>query len=345
MKSLTFNQLSIVTFMADMKLRTALVVLVMLLVVAVQAFQPAVKAELATAVAAWMDGDRSTYGSDINAWDTSLITDMSEIFRGTEISCNISNWNVSGVIFMQYMFYDASAFSQDIAAWDVSSVVDMSGMFAGAESFNQDISLWDVSSVTSMYAMFFGAIVFDQDIGSWDVSGVVDMTGILEEAIAFDKHICWDLHSSTSNFGNAGIHSGPRMSEYNSVSASCKCGVDQPHIVQGPGARGTCSSSSESEEGASGDDNPLNSYLNLILVAVIAVLAAVVSWLAFKVYCTSLSESEDVESHEKQQPTLAAATAVTNNNKPHLASAVVVIASQHDDVDATETGNIGMAQI
>ena len=79
---------------------------------------------------------------------------------------------------MLEMFYidltSYSTFNQDISNWDVSNVISMKWMFLNASSFNQDISSWDVRNVTNMDAMFF-ATSFNQDIGNWDVSNVVDM--------------------------------------------------------------------------------------------------------------------------------------------------------------------------
>ena len=64
------------------------------------------------------------------------------------------------------------SFNQDISEWDVSNVTDMSFMFNNAESFNQDISRWDVSKVTNMSSMFEKCTSFDQDLSGWDVSKV-----------------------------------------------------------------------------------------------------------------------------------------------------------------------------
>ena len=93
-------------------------------------FQPETRDELKTAVDEWIANStsaNSTYG-EINTWDTSLITDMSELFM-------------------------SKSFNGDISNWDVSSVTDMEAMFAYGD-FNQDISDWDVSSVTNMTYMF-----------------------------------------------------------------------------------------------------------------------------------------------------------------------------------------------
>ena len=120
-------------------------------------FQPETRDELKIAVDEWIDdydSANSTYG-EINTWDTSLITNMSELFFVFEnFNQDISDWDVSSVTDMSYMFASAQSFNQDISDWDVSSVTNMDWMFRTAQSFNQDISDWDVSSVTNMFNMF-----------------------------------------------------------------------------------------------------------------------------------------------------------------------------------------------
>ena len=50
---------------------------------------------------------------------------------------DISDWDVSSVTTMGYMFYDGF-FNQDISDWDVSSVTDMDGMFDYAYDLSDD---------------------------------------------------------------------------------------------------------------------------------------------------------------------------------------------------------------
>ena len=56
--------------------------------------------------------------------------------------------------------FDYSAFNQDISNWDVSNVTDMGFMFNGAVEFNQDLSTWNCSNVTECSA-------FAADASSW----------------------------------------------------------------------------------------------------------------------------------------------------------------------------------
>ena len=90
-----------------------------------------------------MKKDFLAYGmSPINTWDTSLITDMSLLFKNnrkrinSEDTINIDNFNY------------------DISNWNVSNVTDMSYMFDGLSSFNIDISKWNVLNVRDMSYMF-----------------------------------------------------------------------------------------------------------------------------------------------------------------------------------------------
>ena len=141
---------------------------------------------LAAAITLW-DADRAgalaTYG-EINTWDVSNITDMSELFKSNTIfNSDISGWNVSNVLDMSEMFDDASAFNQDISSWNTTLVQDMSLMFAGATSFNNGnnpsaLQSWanNLSAILNMENMFNAAVGFGitgvenaQGIRSWQI--------------------------------------------------------------------------------------------------------------------------------------------------------------------------------
>ncbi len=124
---------------------------------------------LRAAVKEWLDDDKkaeASYGH-ISGWDTSEVTDMSELFSF------------------------ATSFNQPIGDWDVSNVIDMHGMFYRATSFNQPIGNWDVSNVTDMGHLFFNASNFNYPLGNWDVSNVTRWSNIFDEAKAFNQPKDW----------------------------------------------------------------------------------------------------------------------------------------------------------
>ena len=102
-------------------------------------FQPQAKSELQTAVDLWENDNATallTYG-EINTWDVSQITDMSNLFDEKQgFNSDISSWDVSSVINMSNMFRQASDFEGDLSSWDVSNVINMAGMFNEATNFN-----------------------------------------------------------------------------------------------------------------------------------------------------------------------------------------------------------------
>ena len=134
------------------------------------------------------------FNQDISNWDVSNVTDMSWMFDGaTAFNQDIGSWDVSNVTSMKGMFAGATAFNQEIGSWNVSKVTTMSAKFTVASSFNRDISNWDVSNVTDMGYMFERATAFNQDIGSWDVSNVTDM-GHMFASTSFNQDIgAWDV--------------------------------------------------------------------------------------------------------------------------------------------------------
>ena len=160
------------------------------------------KAELQAAVNLWVSNNAtalSTYG-EINTWNVSQITDMSELFRDkTTFNDDISNWNVSSVTDMEYMFFNAEAFNQPLNDWVVSSVTNMERMFESADIFNQDISNWNVSNVTTMRKMFQSATSFNQAVNDWDVSSVTNMVYMFMFAGAFNQDLNdWNVSSVTN---------------------------------------------------------------------------------------------------------------------------------------------------
>ena len=93
---------------------------------------------------------------DLNFIDTSKITDMSNLFVNYEYDIDVSNWDVSNVRSMSYMFYECKNFNCDLSNWDVSNVTNAFCMFAGCKKFNSDLSNWNMANVKTAVYMFIG---------------------------------------------------------------------------------------------------------------------------------------------------------------------------------------------
>ena len=107
------------------------------------------------------------------------------IFTETKFKyIDISDWNVSNVTDMRYMFFNCSELKSvgDISSWNVSKVTNMNSMFSYCNTLVSvgNISKWDVSNVTNMYSMFYDCKLFNQDLSGWNVSNVTIPYGIFD---------------------------------------------------------------------------------------------------------------------------------------------------------------------
>ena len=170
------------------------------------------------------------YG-EINSWNVSKVTDMSELFKKSDFNDDISAWDTSSVNDMNFMFFKSKFNNQNsintkkvtvngktYTAWDVSNVTDMSGLFF-ASDFNGDISAWDTSSVNDMTFMFSNSKFNNQNsintkkvtvngktYTAWDVSKVIKMSFMFPDSKFNGDISAWDtssVKSMNSTFRNA----------------------------------------------------------------------------------------------------------------------------------------------
>jgi surface protein len=141
------------------------------------------------------------FDKHLSNWDVSQVTNMSYMFSNAiEFKGSLYSWDVRNVTNMSSMFsYATSFYDVDIDNWNVSNVTDMSYMFRKAVAYNEAIGDWDVSSVRTMRGMFEGATVYNSWLDNWDVSNVTDMSYMFKNAEAFDSNIgSWDVSKVTN---------------------------------------------------------------------------------------------------------------------------------------------------
>ena len=165
-------------------------------------YAPKDKQELIDIIIADIESNGPT--CSLNTIDVSNITDMSYLFRGgdkdkyfgghptlSKFNGDISEWNVSNVTDMKFMFDNCKYTGKngDISDWDVSNVTLMTAMFYNSK-YNGDISDWDVSSVKDMEYMFYNSS-FNGDISNWDVSNVKYMSNMFVRSELADNPPAW----------------------------------------------------------------------------------------------------------------------------------------------------------
>ncbi len=161
----------------------------------------------------------------IGEWDTSRVTDFSQMFRdcvkfndpiGTwntskawgfwsmfwgchEFNQPLTNWNVANTNNLSNMFFDCYKFNQPLNHFVSAKLTNISGMFHNCQNFNQPLSNWDVSKVTTLEGVFFNCYVFNQDLSMWRVTNAATVTrGMFDNARVFNSNLNnWDVSNVT----------------------------------------------------------------------------------------------------------------------------------------------------
>ena len=123
---------------------------------------PKTKEELAANIKELFDKGET----NLNCIDTSAITDMSYLF-GTfnnikNINFNVSNWDVSNVENMNYMFKECGIFDCELSNWNVGKVKHMQHMFHSCYEFKgKGLEKWNVTNLKSMKQIFYNCTLIE----------------------------------------------------------------------------------------------------------------------------------------------------------------------------------------
>ena len=145
--------------------------------------------------------DESIYLGDI---DTSLITDMSELFQNSKRVNfeGLETWDTSNVVNMSSMFELAEKFNYNINSWDVSKVENMSKMFWECKKFNQPLNKWNISNVNNVQSMFANCSIFNQNIENWNTSNIKIFSFMFYNCLNFNQPLDnWDTSNVISAAG------------------------------------------------------------------------------------------------------------------------------------------------
>lgn len=145
--------------------------------------------------------ESSKFNEEISNWNTGKVKNMSGMFKYSDHNKNIGDWNTSQVTDMSEMFY-LSRFSQNIGNWNTGNVTNMSAMFRGAFYFNQNIGSWDTSKVKDMSSMFDSTTIFNQDLGNWNTQNVENMYRMFNSAQKFNQNLNNWKTSKVKNMSN-----------------------------------------------------------------------------------------------------------------------------------------------
>jgi len=126
-----------------------------------------------------------------NCFDTSEVTDMSEMFcYCTNIKkLDLSSFVTSGVTDMSNMFQGCYITDLDISGFDTSNVTNMEGMFSGTYITDLDVTGFDTSKVENMEEMFYNCHTRELDLSNFDTSNVTNMMGMFQHCYVCDFDI------------------------------------------------------------------------------------------------------------------------------------------------------------
>jgi len=156
----------------------------------------------------------SNLGTGTTPWDVSKVTSFSSMFNGAtnfnngDDAAPINNWSINTVssVSMNSMFMGASIFNRDISNWNMTKVNHIGFMFNTATAFNQPVGNWErtgstLGNVTNMRQTFRFTNFFNQDISNWNVNKVTDFGLMFNAAIAFNNGSNSNTNPVTSRTG------------------------------------------------------------------------------------------------------------------------------------------------
>jgi surface protein len=134
------------------------------------------------------------------SFNTSAVTNMSRMFQNCDIFNGALNFNTISVTNMSRMFLNCLAFNQPLN-FNTSAVTTMLSMFAFASAFNSPLTFTSTALVTTMASMFSSASAFNQPI-NFNTISVTNMGSMFNNATAFDQNLGSLNVANVTSFSN-----------------------------------------------------------------------------------------------------------------------------------------------
>ena len=126
------------------------------------------------------------------------INSTSKMFANQFVAYDLSDWDMSDVVYAVSMFHNSPNFNQNLSLWDVRKITEFSFMFAGTP-FNQPLNSWGTDSAISFSSMFESCLDFNQPLDKWNTSKVYVFGHMFKNAQSFNQPIGnWNLSAATN---------------------------------------------------------------------------------------------------------------------------------------------------
>ena len=129
----------------------------------------------------YMFGNNTSISNlDLSNWNTSNVTNMKSMFRGTALKkLNLNNWDTSNVTDMSFMFSESNNITElDLNHLNTGKVKDMNNMFNNMKSLTTlNIENWDTSNVINMSSMFADSkSITSLNLNNWNTGKLINPT-------------------------------------------------------------------------------------------------------------------------------------------------------------------------
>ena len=134
------------------------------------------------------------------SFNTSAVTDMSLMFNGCTAFNSPLTFNTGAVTYMFGMFANCTLFDQPLI-FNTVAVIDMSAMFQNCSNFNSVLTFTSTSAVTDMNFMFSQCFTFNLPL-TWDTVSVTDMSAMFNNCMSFDSPLTFTSTSAVTNMNS-----------------------------------------------------------------------------------------------------------------------------------------------